>query len=99
MANPTCPRCSGTGIDPNTQGPCGPCGGDGTLDLLDPGMLEDQITSMLDDSGYLVWAVLYAGLINEMEKLDALDTKLDTLQADMDIIKPQIQALYDDLNP
>lgn len=25
--------------------------------------------------------------------------ELTTLQADMDIIKPQIQALYDDLNP
>ena len=24
---------------------------------------------------------------------------LDSLQADMDIIKPQIQAIYDDLNP
>lgn len=31
--------------------------------------------------------------------LVAMDTKLDVLQADMDIIKPWIQALYDDLNP
>ena len=30
--------------------------------------------------------------------IDAI-SKLDTLQDDMDIIKPQIQALYDDLNP
>lgn len=30
---------------------------------------------------------------------DDIKDKLDTLQADMDIIKPQIQAIYDDLNP
>jgi hypothetical protein len=33
------------------------------------------------------------------ELKDNLDTKLDALQADMDIIKPQIDALYEDLNP
>lgn len=32
-------------------------------------------------------------------KVNDLDTKLDTLQADMDIIKPWIAALYEDLNP
>jgi len=30
---------------------------------------------------------------------DHITTKCDALQADMDIIKPQIQAIYDDLNP
>ncbi len=29
----------------------------------------------------------------------ALETKVDAIQADMDIIKPWIEALYEDLNP
>jgi len=40
-----------------------------------------------------------AHAIVNYEKLLAVKTKLDALQADMDIIKPQIQAIYDDLNP
>ena len=32
-------------------------------------------------------------------RVEDLETKLDALQADMDIIKPQIDALYEDLNP
>lgn len=100
MANPTCPRCGGTGIDPKTQQPCTACGGDGVLDLLDPGFLEAQIPSMLSDSGYLVWAVLYAGLINEMEKFNDLTGKVNDViskQADivekLDEIKTVVDAL------
>lgn len=99
MADITCPRCSGTGTDPNTQGSCSPCGGDGILDLIDPGFLEGQIGGMIESGGYLVWAALYAGLLNEMEKLNDLADKMDALQADMNIIKPWIAALYEDLNP
>ena len=40
-----------------------------------------------------------ASIIDVESKLNALNTKLDALQADMAIIKPQIQALYEDLNP
>jgi hypothetical protein len=38
------------------------------------------------------------GLVEWGTQPDIID-KLDALQADMDIIKPQIQAIYDDLNP
>ena len=77
MVNPTCPVCTGSGTDPKTQASCIPCGGDGTLNLLDPGFLEQQVAGMLDDSGYLVWAVLYLGLLHEMEELSDLKDKVN----------------------
>ena len=64
--------------------PCAVCGGDGEIDLTDAAFQKIGIGQKRALHGQ-VWS--------------AILTKLDALQDDMDIIKPQIDALYEDLNP
>ncbi len=83
MEEITCAHCDGTGTSPWSGGACHVCGGGGNI--------EPTVTG--------VHNIIKAYAIENYEKLLAVETKLDTLQADMDIIKPQIAALYEDLNP
>lgn len=68
---------------------CNDCQGVGTVPASD-GDPSPQLCIPCEGTGYERWGEI---------DLSDLITKLDALQADMDIIKPQIQALYDDLNP
>ena len=79
----TCPWCVDT---PGEMGgeTCTKCGGDTVFEVT--GATVKNLP-------------LGAGLTVNFQLLEDLTTKVDALQADMDIIKPQIQALYDDLNP
>ena len=61
---------------------CGYCGGDTKIYLLDAKFKELAATDFRELTGQ-VWSAIF--------------DKLDALQADMDIIKPQIQACYDDV--
>ena len=63
---------------------CTYCGGDGEVDLVD-----SEFKHMLTGPRRTLRGVVWSSIL----------TKLDDLQADMDIIKPWIEALYEDLNP
>ncbi len=63
---------------------CATCGGDGDI-------AGEMCTNC--------WGAGVTPLRGISAQVAALTSKVDDLQADMDIIKPQIQAIYDDLNP
>ena len=75
---------------------CHNCSGSGTdpISQLEcevcggDGLVEAQGTNLLEALLNLIKATT-----------DTMDTKIDALQDDMDIIKPWIDALYEDLNP
>lgn len=68
---------------------CSRCQGIGTVPTSDIDSTPLPCAAC-NSTGYAKWGTV---------DISDLETKLDVLQADMDIIKPQIQALYDDLNP
>ncbi len=61
---------------------CVYCDGDAEIDLTN-GRFKELAESDFREITGTVWTEIFA--------------KLDTLQADMDIIKPQIQTCYDDI--
>ena len=87
MAMIPCSMCS-EGAITQTGGNCQACGGTGEIEA--PAGFHMSVAHRI---------AMYRMLIDAIGKLDTLETKLNALQADMNTIKPQIAALYEDLNP
>ena len=76
----TCTVCNGTGTGSDNN-PCRVCSGDGIIGLTDADFPKYIATRAIHG---VVW--------------DAILTKLDTLDTKIDAIAAQVQVLFDDLN-